>query len=79
MGCHYLNTIEAAMAYCIWMTKADNSYLRDLLRLFKHHQICYDKMKVRRNNLATFELSSKLFLLFTPIENGAEEGRKKRQ
>lgn len=63
MGCHYLNTIEAAMAYCIWSTKPDNTYLRDLLKLFKHHQSCYDKMKVSRNKPFFCALSASLFLL----------------
>ncbi|XP_058815005.1 Fanconi anemia group I protein [Topomyia yanbarensis] len=45
IGCQYLNTIEAGMAYCIWNAKSDNAYLRDLLKLFKHYQSCYDKIK----------------------------------
>nr|XP_019560353.2 LOW QUALITY PROTEIN: Fanconi anemia group I protein [Aedes albopictus] len=45
IGCHYLNTIEAGMAYCIWNAKPDNSSLKDLLKLFKHHQIGCDKIK----------------------------------
>ncbi|XP_055541221.1 Fanconi anemia group I protein isoform X2 [Wyeomyia smithii] len=45
IGCHYLNTIEAAMSYCIFNAKRDNGYLRDLLKLFKHHQTSYEKIK----------------------------------
>ncbi|XP_058450886.1 Fanconi anemia group I protein [Malaya genurostris] len=45
IGCQYLNTIEAGMAYCIWNAKIDNACHRDLLKLFKHHQSCYDKIK----------------------------------
>ncbi|KAL1398799.1 hypothetical protein pipiens_008679 [Culex pipiens pipiens] len=45
IACHYLNTVEAGMSYCIWKTKPDNGALRDLLKLFKHHQSCSDKIK----------------------------------
>ncbi|XP_055641903.1 Fanconi anemia group I protein [Toxorhynchites rutilus septentrionalis] len=45
IGCHYLNTIEAGMSYCIWNTNSSNSYLRDLIKLFKYHQSCFEKIK----------------------------------
>ncbi|XP_058062569.1 Fanconi anemia group I protein [Anopheles bellator] len=45
IAAQYLNVIEAAMAYCAWKTTADNGLLRDLFRLFKHHQQCADKFK----------------------------------
>ncbi|XP_050076558.1 Fanconi anemia group I protein [Anopheles maculipalpis] len=41
----YLNTLEAAMAFCAWKTKPDNNLLRDFVRLFKHHQHSVEKFK----------------------------------
>ncbi|XP_035772675.1 Fanconi anemia group I protein-like isoform X2 [Anopheles albimanus] len=41
----YLSVIEAAMAYCAWNMNPNNALSRDLLRLFKHHQQCFEKFK----------------------------------
>ena len=43
----YLNMLEAAMSYCAYKTQPDNVLLRDFVRLFKHHQHCVEKFKVR--------------------------------
>ncbi|XP_049278878.1 Fanconi anemia group I protein [Anopheles funestus] len=41
----YLNVLEASMAYCAWKTNHDNILLRDFVRLFKHHQHCFENFK----------------------------------
>uniref|UniRef100_A0AAG5DEU5 Fanconi anemia group I protein n=1 Tax=Anopheles atroparvus TaxID=41427 RepID=A0AAG5DEU5_ANOAO len=41
----YLNMLDAAMAYCAWKANSDNVLLRSFIRLFKHHQHCFDKFK----------------------------------
>uniref|UniRef100_A0A182Y8A9 Fanconi anemia group I protein n=1 Tax=Anopheles stephensi TaxID=30069 RepID=A0A182Y8A9_ANOST len=52
----YLNTLEAAMAFCAWKTKPDNVLLRDFVRLFKHHQHSLEKFKPENVwDLATVE------------------------
>ncbi|XP_055593420.1 Fanconi anemia group I protein-like [Uranotaenia lowii] len=45
IGSHYLNVVEAGMSYCIWTAKTDNDQLKNLLKLFRHHQSSYEKIK----------------------------------
>lgn len=47
IACQFLNTVEALMAYCVWMTKPDNHLLKKLLRLYKLHSEMEEAIKAK--------------------------------